>query len=641
VTDLQVWVRDGSYQLIDRLDEWQSLTLIRRWNATGSWTLELAASSRFVQYFAPSSGIVVKVNGTTIFSGSASVSLAKTVETVTIVGEDDNALLEEPARPTPAQAAGPYPDAYDVRTGQASAIMSAYVSANIGPAAPVGTRIIQLVLAGDPLLGPTLTGRANLQSLRALLAGLADAGGGLGFEILQSDIAAGQVRFRIYAPTDRTADAKFSTDLGTAQDYSDVREYAGANYWVVMGGDGFGTNRTTVEDGNAAAIATIGRRITGVYDARGITSPSELNQKLAELLVGSTPTRKTSVTPFEVSGNEYFVYWGMGDLVTVVVDGESRTGVIREIRFDLTSDEGIRITPTIGDAGSGNDDASTRQARAVNERLSNLERNYTVPPASIDRSMLTAVNQPVIGAVVGFAGSAAPAGWLLCQGQLISRTTYAALFAVIGTTYGVGDGTTTFGLPDARGRVILGVSGGHALASTGGSETAAGLAHTHPGSHSHGHAHTHSHAHTGAAHTHPGSHSHGAGTLAIAHDHDVDINHTHGAFTSGGENTFAATFSTYPAATTNVSHNHQVTITALGTNTKTTGAAAHVSRSGSTDADTGAPAASYTGSSGTDASAASTGTTDPDSNAPAASYGGTIATLPPYLALNALIYTGV
>lgn len=61
-----------------------------------------------------------------------------------------------------------------------------------------------------------------------------------------------------------------------------------------------------------------------------------------------------------------------------------------------------------------------------------------------------------IGEVVDFAGSAAPAGWLLCFGQNVNRTTYAALFAVLSTTYGAGDGSTTFGLPDLRGRVTAG-----------------------------------------------------------------------------------------------------------------------------------------------------------------------------------------
>lgn len=127
----------------------------------------------------------------------------------------------------------------------------------------------------------------------------------------------------------------------------------------------------------------------------------------------------------------------------------------------------------------------------------------------------TVLNTP-IGAVMDFAGSSAPALWLLCYGQAISRTTYAALFAVISTTYGVGDGSTTFNLPDYRGRVIAGKDdmGGSAasrigsvstdngtivgatLGSTGGSSTH---------SQTSGELATHTHTFTGdalAAHSH-------------------------------------------------------------------------------------------------------------------------------------------
>lgn len=64
---------------------------------------------------------------------------------------------------------------------------------------------------------------------------------------------------------------------------------------------------------------------------------------------------------------------------------------------------------------------------------------------------------PMPGMVAMWAASAAPSGWLLCQGQAVSRTTYAALFAAIGTSYGAGDGATTFNLPDAQGRMPVGV----------------------------------------------------------------------------------------------------------------------------------------------------------------------------------------
>ena len=60
------------------------------------------------------------------------------------------------------------------------------------------------------------------------------------------------------------------------------------------------------------------------------------------------------------------------------------------------------------------------------------------------------------GSVYTFAGSTVPTGWLKCNGALLSRTTYASLFAVIGTTYGAGDGSTTFALPDLRGEFVRG-----------------------------------------------------------------------------------------------------------------------------------------------------------------------------------------
>lgn len=60
------------------------------------------------------------------------------------------------------------------------------------------------------------------------------------------------------------------------------------------------------------------------------------------------------------------------------------------------------------------------------------------------------------GAVIPFAGSSAPTGFLLADGSAVSRTTYSALFTAIGTTFGAGDGSTTFNLPDLRGIFVRG-----------------------------------------------------------------------------------------------------------------------------------------------------------------------------------------
>ena len=61
-----------------------------------------------------------------------------------------------------------------------------------------------------------------------------------------------------------------------------------------------------------------------------------------------------------------------------------------------------------------------------------------------------------LGTINAYGGATAPDGWLLCQGQAVSRTDYANLFAVIGTSFGSGDGSTTFNVPDLRGEFLRG-----------------------------------------------------------------------------------------------------------------------------------------------------------------------------------------
>lgn len=120
-------------------------------------------------------------------------------------------------------------------------------------------------------------------------------------------------------------------------------------------------------------------------------------------------------------------------------------------------------------AMSGNLDAS-----------SNKIVNLTSGTADSDAVNLGQLNSVFpVGQVTMFAGSSAPSGWIFCDGQAINRTTYADLFAAISTTYGVGDGATTFNVPNLQGKFVIGESGSYALAATGGSANAVLGAHTH------------------------------------------------------------------------------------------------------------------------------------------------------------------
>lgn len=104
-------------------------------------------------------------------------------------------------------------------------------------------------------------------------------------------------------------------------------------------------------------------------------------------------------------------------------------------------------------------------------------KNYVLAPGNIIRNMLSSAVQELLvppGIISAYGGTTAPDGWLFCVGSAISRTTYADLFAIIGTSHGSGDGSSTFNLPDMRGAFIRGVNGGSGRDPDVASRTASG-----------------------------------------------------------------------------------------------------------------------------------------------------------------------
>lgn len=115
----------------------------------------------------------------------------------------------------------------------------------------------------------------------------------------------------------------------------------------------------------------------------------------------------------------------------------------------------------------------------------------TASPATNTTQLATTafvlVNSNPTGSLIMWTTGTAPTGWLLCAGAAVSRSTYAALFAVIGTTFGVGDGSTTFNVPNYTNRTPYGTTVG----TTGGTADAVVVSHTHTAtSTDSGHTHT-------------------------------------------------------------------------------------------------------------------------------------------------------
>ena len=123
-----------------------------------------------------------------------------------------------------------------------------------------------------------------------------------------------------------------------------------------------------------------------------------------------------------------------------------------------------------------------------------------------------------------FGGSTGPAGWLLCDGSAISRTAYARLFAALGTAHGVGDGSTTFNLPNIKGRGLVGQDAGDASfltrGQTGGASTVTPASHSHTLS-NHFHGQQGTFTTTVAAST--GLVAGGGLAAMVNHSHDVTI----------------------------------------------------------------------------------------------------------------------
>lgn len=205
------------------------------------------------------------------------------------------------------------------------------------------------------------------------------------------------------------------------------------------------------------------------------------------------------------------------------------------------------------------------------------------------------------GAIIATAAplpDGSPDGWLRCDGSAISREDYADLFAVIGTTWGIGDGETTFNIPDARDRVLLGAGGGFTIGEEVGSlvhthtipEADAAGGHTHSqgntgfgGSHSHANpntsntgAHTHSNPSTGnsGAHTHntnnnSGGHSHNTGSAHASHSHTLGgpTSTVTAGITGSNVNAASSNHGHVVSQSDNTTHNHG--------STSNTGAHAH------------------------------------------------------------------
>lgn len=261
-----------------------------------------------------------------------------------------------------------------------------------------------------------------------------------------------------------------------------------------------------------------------------------------------------------------------------------------------------RLTQNESDIGDNSTDIGTVAQALIDQKIQDHADVEDVTPDNADVLIYSTTNNRYepgpqtgggggsgdpIGTVKMWPAATPPADHFICNGQAIDRTTFVDLFTVIGTDYGVGDGTTTFNIPDYRGQFMRGTdsgrgldpdaagrTGGDNVGSTQGFENAshthaAAGDHQHASSGDHGHASSGDHGHTSAGdhghaaagghtHTSDGTHSH---TSAGGHTHNTIANHTHAAagdhgHASSGSHTHASSGAHQHAATGD--HFHEI-----------------------------------------------------------------------------------
>lgn len=219
---------------------------------------------------------------------------------------------------------------------------------------------------------------------------------------------------------------------------------------------------TTITTNNLAAARAVITDANGKVAASTVTSTElgyihGVTSAVQTQLNGKEPTitgAATTITGSNLTASRVVISNGSGK-----IDVSSTTSTELGYVHGVTSDIQTQIN------AKADDNAVVHLADA--ETISGVKTfsaSPKVPTAGITSDDTTVASTAFVrdimpaGVIVPFAGTTVPAGYLLCDGSAVSRTTYADLFAAIGTTYGAGDGNTTFNLPNTNWRALTGIT---------------------------------------------------------------------------------------------------------------------------------------------------------------------------------------
>lgn len=460
LSDVTIEVRSAALGRLGqiRMDYVTDFQAVKRYCNVGSWQMSLPAEYPLAQELAKS-GRGITVTGPaakTLFSGPM-ISAEKEITTedlsgyYSFIGSDDMIhLADGEAWPTPLAVATAQGD-YDVRSGIAETIARQYVGYNRIPGIATSDRAVAgLALRPDLARGATVIANARYDSLGSLLSDIGQAGG-VGFDMVQSGTS---IYLEVYVPTDKSKTIRMTVANDLLKE-SKTGIKAPTETRVIAAGQGDLAARNVKQYTTTASLLAEtqwARKIEFFKDRRDTNDDSQISQDaLADLALNGQTITSLTVQPADQNTMVMGKDWYLGDIISVSVDGQDLHSIVKELIISINQ-SGVNTAATIGDPTGFDFESqliSAQQDQAA--RIAFLEQN-----AEFDKSSATYI----LGTIYPWSETTVPSWALELNGQAVSRTAYSGLFALYGTSYGVGDGSTTFNLPDWTGRVPVGFKTG-------------------------------------------------------------------------------------------------------------------------------------------------------------------------------------
>lgn len=362
-TALRVYVRNPDLERIGKIDDYTSLTVIPRYNAIGSFVLEISADSGKANLLAEGNGLIIRTaSGDLVDSGpirtvdwSRSEADAGSGK-LTIGGVSDTSVLAQyTCWPAPGSVIGSQADTvYKISATVAETAMRSLVNANAGPGALASRKNPLLTLAADGARGGFITRQINqFDNLLAVLADIANAAG-LGFRVVQ---VGSSLQFQVYEPTDRSGTARFSFNFGNLTDanYSTTPPTC-TRALVVAGGQSSPRSCKTYDRADPLFPGLVIEQFVDLtsVDTASVDLVAQMDQAAEEALTSGAGQGSLAISPIDIPKLQYGRDYQVGDTVSAKVRESWMTDVVREVTLTCTAASGTTVKASVGsDSGDG------------------------------------------------------------------------------------------------------------------------------------------------------------------------------------------------------------------------------------------------------------------------------------------------